>query len=295
MITDSISKEEDIDICFICLENTALRVRSGCACRGTAGVVHVECMVTAAQHLFTNQKHSAWYKCQICCENFTGDLRFRLAEAWVSKTQNKMEHDEERMCAQLNMANSLCEKGMFQNAACINNRMLTTVQRNFGDEHMNTFITKSNIAQMLFDENKYEQGEKLLREVFEMQKKTLGSSDRHTLMTEEKLNCIMCVFLFNTGEYKKTEKLQKRTIEIRKLISGCDDRQIHRYDMMRAICFFRMGKYEIAEEIQRNVVVTEKRILGHKHPETIESERILQMYIKRDVALNNYRVSQLFV
>jgi hypothetical protein len=36
--------------CIICLDNKPRPIQSGCGCRGPAGLAHIECRVTAAEH-----------------------------------------------------------------------------------------------------------------------------------------------------------------------------------------------------------------------------------------------------
>ena len=41
--------------CTICLDNDPLPIQSGCACRGDAGLAHVECRAEAAAHRMTHK------------------------------------------------------------------------------------------------------------------------------------------------------------------------------------------------------------------------------------------------
>merc|ERR1712216_301784 len=67
----------DPPVCWICLEHIGELLR-GCACRGTAGYVHVACMVEANRH-----RKIAHDQCPTCEQRFAGALSMALAEARV--------------------------------------------------------------------------------------------------------------------------------------------------------------------------------------------------------------------
>ena len=64
--------------CWVCLNSGAdaggQRLLRGCACRGTAGWVHLQCLVSAAQH-----KPTMWSQCPSCKQRYTGTLLLKLS------------------------------------------------------------------------------------------------------------------------------------------------------------------------------------------------------------------------
>jgi hypothetical protein len=67
--------------CIICLESDPPPIQSGCACRGDAGLAHVECRVMAALHK-QNSANSmdGWQECPTCEQLFSGRMGIGLAE-----------------------------------------------------------------------------------------------------------------------------------------------------------------------------------------------------------------------
>ena len=70
------------EACIICLESDPPPIQSGCACRGDAGMVHVDCRLTAGAHKMgtTGCTHRSYRMCPTCDQEFTGAIALALAE-----------------------------------------------------------------------------------------------------------------------------------------------------------------------------------------------------------------------
>ena len=68
---------EDTPSCYICLESSGQLLR-GCACRGSAGYIHVACLVEANRH-----RKSAQHECPTCKQRYVGALGMAAAKARV--------------------------------------------------------------------------------------------------------------------------------------------------------------------------------------------------------------------
>ncbi|KAJ8600421.1 hypothetical protein CTAYLR_001471 [Chrysophaeum taylorii] len=76
--------------CFICLEGG--RLLRGCACRGTAGCVHVDCLAELAQRDKDAAAPSRWTHCITCRQGYTGALQLEMARRlW---RRNRSESDK---------------------------------------------------------------------------------------------------------------------------------------------------------------------------------------------------------
>ncbi len=69
--------------CWVCLSaageavtatDRSQQLMRGCACRGTAGLAHLQCLVDAAKH-----KPSMWSHCPSCKQRYTGQLLLELS------------------------------------------------------------------------------------------------------------------------------------------------------------------------------------------------------------------------
>jgi hypothetical protein len=87
-------------VCIICLDKDPTPIQSGCACRGDAGLAHVECRVEAAAHRVKNMKSmDGWWECGTCKEQFTGAMQVGLAETWWTTARHLPEGDIKRLAA----------------------------------------------------------------------------------------------------------------------------------------------------------------------------------------------------
>ena len=125
-----------VGTCIICLDNDPSPIQSGCACRGDAGLAHVECRAEAAAHRLKNSKTpDGWWECATCGQDFTGAMQLGLAEAWWSRVQRLPEVDEQRLRAAANLARSLGEQSKLAEAEAMLRDLLPVQRRVFGPEH----------------------------------------------------------------------------------------------------------------------------------------------------------------
>ena len=70
--------------CRICFDEAGELV-SPCACRGSSGVVHVECLTkwALAQRASASGKWSHFVQCELCKQGYTGKAAVALALAWA--------------------------------------------------------------------------------------------------------------------------------------------------------------------------------------------------------------------
>ena len=105
--------DEEVGSCTICLSGDHPKpTQSGCACRGDAGLAHVECRAEAAAHRMANaDEYSGWWECGTCGQKFTGAMQLGLAEAWWSSAKHLPEEDTDRLSAAMNLADAFEEQG----------------------------------------------------------------------------------------------------------------------------------------------------------------------------------------
>jgi hypothetical protein len=95
--------------CTICLDTGPPPIQKGCACRGDAGLAHVDCLVHAAVSQQAQRDMSVWWRCQTCNHDFTGAMLIGLANAWVAKAA--IGDGTANLPAKTHLAKSLCSVG----------------------------------------------------------------------------------------------------------------------------------------------------------------------------------------
>jgi hypothetical protein len=180
--------------CIICLDNDPLPIQSGCACRGDAGLAHVDCRAEAAAHRATHKgEWGGWRKCGTCGQEFTGPMQLGLAEEWWSRVQSLPEEDDQRLGAAHNLAGALHGHGKDVEAEAVYREVLVIQHRVLGPEHPNTLATATNLANTLHPQGKDVEAEAVYRDVLVVQQRVLGSEHPHTLVTARNLaTCVPC-------------------------------------------------------------------------------------------------------
>ena len=88
--------------CIICLESDPVPIQRGCACRGDAGLSHIQCMVNQAEYRdkngpATEMPGKAWLVCLTCNTHLTGTMKQELARAWCERTSHLPADDLRRI------------------------------------------------------------------------------------------------------------------------------------------------------------------------------------------------------
>ena len=123
--------------CWICLESSGKLLR-GCACRGTAGSLHIACLVEANRH-----RADAHDQCPTCRTRFVGALSMAAAEARVRDARASRSID---CSATLELARACFEQGRYSEALQHNQNALRRQLKRFGPDHPYTASTKNKYA-----------------------------------------------------------------------------------------------------------------------------------------------------
>ena len=116
--------------CWICHEGAddAPLLATGCACRGSAGLAHLSCLVTAAMH-----DVNSWTNCPTCLQEFTGEADVGLARARWDLVRERPDDDEERLFVANNLAVTLKESaGDNEGALALMKEVLAVRRRTLG-------------------------------------------------------------------------------------------------------------------------------------------------------------------
>ena len=133
------------EACWICCEGAEPDqplLQCGCACRGTAGLAHLSCLVAAAKHSV-----EAWTNCPTCKQEYTGEVDVGLARARWDLVRARPADDAERLFVANNLAVTLKESaGDNEGALGLMEEVLAVRRRTLGDEHPETIDSIINLA-----------------------------------------------------------------------------------------------------------------------------------------------------
>jgi Tfp pilus assembly protein PilF len=251
--------------CIICLDGDPRPIQSGCACRGDAGLAHVECRAEDAAHRTKNRGDvEGWWECGTCGQCFTGAMQLGLACAWWSTAQRLPEEDEQRMRAAENMASAFYQQGKHAEAETLYREVLVVQRRVLGPEHPDTLRIAGNLAVSLDDQGKYAEAETMYCEVLVVERRVLGPEHPDTLATAGNL----AATLYSQGKHAEAERMFQEVLVVQRWVLGPEHPHTLTTAGNLANALGQQGKHVEAERIFHDVLVVRRRVLGPEHPLT---------------------------
>ena len=263
--------------CIICLDGDPRPIQSGCACRGDAGLAHVECRVKDAAHRMKNRGDIArWWKCGTCGQVFTRVMQLGLARAWWSTAQRLPEEDEQRLDAAANLANALDAQGKHAEAATMCRELLVVQRRVLGPEHPETLLMAGSLAASLQNKGKDAEAETMWREVLAVQRRVLGPEHPNTLYTSHNI----AGSLHNKGKHAEAETMWREVLVVQRQVLGPEHRDTLNTSHNIAFSLNAQDKLAEAETMYREVLAVKRRVLGPEHPDTLETAEMLEACVR---------------
>jgi tetratricopeptide (TPR) repeat protein len=244
--------------CWLCLIDGPALLR-GCACRGSAGFVHVSCLVTAATH-----DPATWVRCPTCKQDFYGELRRGLATARWELAAALAEGSTERLAAQAAMLES---QGRFLEAVPLFEEVLARDRAKLGDEHSETLTSIYTLAVLHSMNGDKEEALCLAEEALAGRRRRLGDDDVSTLSSMS----LVGILHIDLEQYEAALPLCLDVLRGRRRVLG--EEHISTQDSVNdlAVLYNDMGKPEEAVPLYQQAVLHCRRLLGDTHPNTLRA------------------------
>jgi tetratricopeptide (TPR) repeat protein len=149
--TQPAAADEELSTCWICYddESAGQLLRSGCACHGACGFVHLRCLVSAADASANGEDDEFWVACPTCKEMRSGPAQVGLARVRWGLVKSRPDWDYVRQSACTEMAVAYIETGDFASAQKFREELLSVDRRLHGDEHPQTVSSLTNYGKIL--------------------------------------------------------------------------------------------------------------------------------------------------
>lgn len=250
--------------CFICLQESPPPIRTGCACRGSAGVAHPECLRDSATFQEQHRPH-AWTKCQTCNHDYTGELQIALTQAWVSEATNRQ--DADKLAAESARLGALVQTGQAEAALDPLRTLYGRCVLEFGESHPDTCTVGGNLAVALVRQEKLSEAESLQLKLLLVVRRMLGPNHLETMRHEHTLAMI----LSKQRRYSEAEDIQRRVWRTYADALGEEDTRTLNVASTLATTLAYQLKLADAATLQRLVLQAQQRLLGLEHPNTLLS------------------------
>jgi tetratricopeptide (TPR) repeat protein len=246
--------------CFICLEGHGLLLR-GCACRGSAGFVHLSCMVTAAQ-----ANGARWHTCPTCEQRWTGRLKLAIARArYDLLVPRSAGADGEVLQAAMDLTWALRESCQLDEALKLGIKTLATARRTSGDEHVTTLTAMGILASVYGAVGDHAAALPLETHVLAVRRRLLGNDHHATLSTVTNLG----VTHLQLGNHAAALPL------IHEALEGGRRPRDHPETLTSignlGTLYSSIGTYDLALPLVQEALDGRRRVLGDLHPDTLHS------------------------
>ena len=145
---------DDAATCWVCCEGGdsphGTPLSTGCACRGSAGHAHLQCLVSSARtrHEALPQLHPErlqyWHSCPTCKQGFTGAVLVGLARAHYELVHASPHGG--RIDAASMLAIALNQAGDFAGARPLFEEVVAGTRQVYGNDHASTLNAITNLA-----------------------------------------------------------------------------------------------------------------------------------------------------
>ncbi|KAK5202618.1 Gluconate transport-inducing protein required for gluconate-H+ symport [Exophiala xenobiotica] len=135
------------------------------------------------------------------------------------------------------IAVTLFRQGKFEEAVILHRKVVNKRQQLFGADHPDALESANNLALVLEQQGKYEEAEGMHNQTLDLRKKALGEKHPSTLASMNNLAVVL-----------STTSMDNLAVVLR-----------------------QQGKYEDAEQMQRQTLDLREKVLGEEHPSTLTS------------------------
>jgi len=176
------------------------------------------------------------------------------------------------------MANTYSGLGLYSLAQPLLEHAVEAQRRTLGPENTETLRTMSDLAEVLREEGRIAEPEKLDRETLEIRRRVLGPEHPDTIASQYALALILA----DEGHYAEAEKLYRETLDIERRILGAEDPStLNSMTHLASVLMFEW-RHADAEELYREAFDIQRRVLGPEHPNTLKTMNSLATVLRME-------------
>ena len=270
--------------CYICTQALHWKTKEGlvrgCSCRGTAGVVHVACLVEQAKILVAEAEENnlgaqamqprweRWYTCSMCEQDFHGVVKCALGWACWKTYVGRPETDMLRISTMGLLGNGLHESHHLEDALSVRETNLSMLRR-IGASQELLLTAQNNLAISYEYIGRREQALLMRRDVYSGWLKLRGEGSRDALMSAN--NYASCLVKLKRFEEAKALILKVTPVARRVLGESSEITLAMRLSWAEALCSTAGATLDDLREavtMFEEIEQTARRVFGGAHPFT---------------------------
>jgi hypothetical protein len=258
----------DAGACVICLDLNPPPIQSGCACRGDAGLAHVECRISAATH---KHKSSAdikvWQVCPTCGQMFQGAMGLCLAKELLRRSIGRREKVEDWCYAATILATALNNAGKSAEAEVICRETMADFHRmGLRASKLFTIQLLETLCGTLTNQGKLAEAQTIQENCVKEYIQLVGLDHALTIQAGMNLGNI----LNRQRKSKQAEVILRDYFERAKRVLGLEHALTLQCWQTYANVLCNQGKDEEATAAFQELLPAMRRVLGPDHPLTLK-------------------------
>ena len=139
----------------------------------------------------------------------------------------------------------------------------------FGEKDGRFVISVDNLANVLFNQKKYDKAEPFYRKALIIRERTLPHDHADVATCSNNLACIM----FRRENYKEAEDLYLRTLKVREKQDGKNSKGVANVLYQLGMLYHAQNRWEKAEDYYKQAIEIKNKIYGHDHFELVHPLR----------------------
>jgi hypothetical protein len=255
--------------CIICLEPDPQPIQSGCACRGDAGLAHIECRILAAEY---KEKSSGdmqgWAHCPTCAQAFSSAMAIGLGEELVRQVQAQPDDVEGRCFATSILSVALLGAGNDAEAETVCRETMTVLDQ-VGISTVTVVMTRLRhaLGNALSNQGSFAEAQVVFERCIAEYETLVGLDHPQALSCASSLGNML-----NTqNKPAEGEVVLRSALERAKLSFGPEHAIALQCSMYLACALSNQpGKTDAALAVYVELVPMVRRVLGPNHPCTLQ-------------------------
>ena len=257
-----------------------------CACRGTAGFVHVSCLVEQAKILVAEglennlgneakeMRWARWHTCSLCEQGYHGAVFCALGWACWKTYLGRPETDRVRRFAMTELGNGLYTAHHYEDALAVYEAELA-FKRRIGVREDDLLAVRNNLACTYEKLDRLDEALSMQREVY------AGWQNWGGGVPQDIAVCNLTEYLVAAREFEEAQSLARENLPTIIDCHGPDDSLTLEVRTWYARALFRAGGaaedgVSEAATILEDVWRRSRRVLGDSHPETERARKFLE-------------------
>jgi hypothetical protein len=257
---------EACEDCTVCLEGDPPPIQSGCGCRGDAGLAHIGCRVTAAEHAIQSKgPERAWDRCATCGQAFSGFMRLGLMSERLRRALRLPETARERLGASRSLAYALAMNGKVLEAEAILRDALAVAARVWGNDDEIVLQSSITMADILRRLHKVAESDTIMRRCYADSVRLYGPHDSRTMTCAQSL----ASSLSDQGKDDGALPIFRANLEASARSNGPEHIVTLSYQTYVANSLMVLSRFDEAEAMYSENLPIVRRVLGPEHPTTL--------------------------